>query len=212
VTFSQKGESMKFLEQPKSIWAVCLMILAISGCSTLPSPLPVETWRLSAKENPESAMLFGRIGSPDGSPLTLNFVNYNFWGKVYFNSGTVPRFEDSFTMSNNYFVVPNIKPGKYLFDGFYANGVYNKMPYNIFGKKDFIEVNPGEVKFVGSYDYVDGSLSSLRRAVGIPGSSSLKQIQKPSELEMLQWLSRADNNSGWKPAIKKRILELGGKS
>ena len=48
-------------------------------------------------------------------------------------------------------------------------------------------------------------------SLGIPGSYGLKQAAKPSELEMLQWLARVGNGSGWEPTVRQRIKELGGK-
>ena len=73
-----------------------------------------------------------------------------------------------------------------------------------------MEVKPGEIKFYGSYDYQDQT-SVLRRVFGPSWRYNLREAKKPSELEMLQWLNRIGGGSGWEPAIKKRIRELGGK-
>jgi hypothetical protein len=153
-------------------------------------------------------MFVGRVGLPDGQRLTLRDVNIQRWGKVYAHMGTVPRGEKNFVMDNNYFVIPNVKPGTYWFAGFYAAGAYNGLPAN---KKDFIEIKPGEVKFIGSYDYIDGKLSTLRMSLGIPGSFGLQPNRKPSELEMLKWLMTVGNGSGWEPVIQQRARALGAK-
>ena len=185
---------------------ILLLSVLLSGCSGV-SVMPAETWKLPAKESAENAMIVGRIGLEGNKPLATNAVTFQQWGKGYFHSGNVPRGEEEFLMDNSYFVIPNIKPGQYWFAGFYANDMYNRMPAD---EKDFIDIKPGEIKFVGSFDYVAGNLSGLRTAFGIPGSFSLKHAQKPTEAEMLRWLLRAGKGSGWEPAIKRRINALGG--
>lgn len=183
-----------------------LLTILLSSCGSV-TIMPAESWKLPAKESAESAMIVGRIGLEGNKPLAMNAVTFQRWGKGYFHGGTVPRGEEEFLMDNSYFVIPNIKPGQYWFGGFYANGSYNRLPAD---KKDFFDMKPGEIKFVGSFDYVEGNLSSLRTAFGVPGSFSLVSAQKPTELEMMRWLLRAGNGSGWEPAIKQRIKVLGG--
>jgi len=182
--------------------------LVLGGCGG-PTIIPAESWTLPAKEGPDTAMFVGRIGRyGNDKQLILNYVAFQQWGKVYFQSGTLPKGEKNFVMDNNYFVVPNVKPGKYWFAGFHAAGDFNRLPAD---KKDFIDVKPGQVKFVGSFDYVDGSSNTLRTIVGMPGTFSLKPAATPSEIEMLRWLLRVGNGSGWEPAVKQRMRELGGK-
>lgn len=194
----------------RGAWVVCLTAaLTVVGCGGSRA-IPAESWTLPAKKSPETAMFVGRIGRyGNDKQLILNFVTFQQWGKVYFYGGHAPKGEKNFVMDNNYFVVPNVKPGKYWFAGFHATGSYNSLPAN---KSDLIDIRPGQVKFVGSFDYIDGKSNTLREIVGIPGTFSLKSAAKPSELEMLRWLLRAGNGSGWEPAIKQRIRELGGKA
>jgi len=190
-----------------------VLISLLAGCGTV--RYPVESWKLPVKKDPESAMIFGRIEmpsdkkeNPDGKVLLLNDVNFNLKGKVYVYMGHVPRGEKNFVMTNKYFVVPNIKPGKYHFAGFTTGNVYNSLPR---GDDKLIDVKPGQLLYIGSYDYLDGTLSGLRMAFGIPGSYSLRPNKSPSELEMLQWLERAGEGSGWETAISQRIRQLGGR-
>ena len=199
---------MGLLRDKKAGWAaVAVAVLMLNGCGG-PRIHSAEQWTLPTKKNPESAMFVGRIDLPDGKRLKLADVNLQLWGKVYFHSGNVPRGEKNYVMDNNYFVVPNVKPGKYWFAGFYAAGGYNRLPAK---KSEFIEIKPGEVKFLGSWDYHSGTLSGLRMSVGIPGSYGLTPAAKPSELDMMRWLARVGSGSGWEPAIRQRITELGGK-
>lgn len=194
------------------VCAASLIVLA--GCGGM-ARHPVESWQLPARKNTDSGMIFGRIElpadkkeNPDGKVLYLNDVAFQYWGKVYFFSGTIPRGEKNYVMTNKYFVVPDIKPGKYNFAGFQTGNVFNGLP---FGKGKLIDVKPGQLVYIGSYDYLDGNLSGLKMAFGIPGSYSLRPNPQPTELEMLQWLYRASKGSGWEETISKRIKQLGGK-
>jgi hypothetical protein len=190
------------------------MALVLSGCGT--TRYAAESWKLPERKNPQSAIIFGRIEmpsnkqeNPDGLVLRLNDVNFQRPGHVYFHAGNIPRGEDNYVMTNKYFVIPDIPPGKYYFAGFTTGNVYNSLPYD---KDKLIDVKPGQLLFIGSYDYLDGPRSGLREAFGIPGSYSLRPTKSPTELEMLQWLSRAAVGSGWEAAINKRIHALGGKA
>ena len=196
-----------FITCHKTIFSTILLLaVLLSSCSSV-NIMPAASWKLPAKQHAKSAMIVGRIGLEGNKPLATNAVTIQQWGKGYFHMGNVPRGEEEFLMDNSYFVIPNIEPGQYWFAGFYADGSYNRLPAN---EKDFIEVKPGEIKFVGSFDYVAGDLKGLRMAFGIPGSFGLKYAQEPTELEMMRWLLRAGKGSGWEPAINKRINALGG--
>ncbi len=187
---------------------VFVFLSLITGCASRPN---AETWKLPAKENADSAMFIGRIGlpdnkleNPDGIVLMLHHVDFRERKRaIYFGNG-----EESFVMSNNYFVVPNIKPGKYHFAGFETGRAYNTLPLD---DKSLIEIKPGQIKFVGSFDYVLVKQGALSQLVGLPGSYHLRNAKKPTELEMFQWLNRIDSGSGWEPTINKKIRALGGK-
>jgi len=188
-------------------------VLAVGGCGG-PKIHPSQTWTLPTKKSPDSAMIIGRIGMQNDKQRILRLVTFQRWGKVYFHGGTVPRGEPDYVMDNDQFVVPNLQPGRYYFVGFHATGVFNNLPAPSFPKPkpgELIELKPGEIRYVGSYDYIDGKLSTLRMSVGIPGSFSLKPAAKPSELDMLRWMLRNSNGSGWEPTIKRRIRELGAR-
>jgi len=161
-------------------------------------------------------MIIGRIElpnnkeeNPDGNHLYLNSVVVQSWGKVYFHGGTMPGGEDNFIMNDtNYFVVPNIKPGKYYLSGFVTGDTYNSLPHK---DEDAIEIKPGQIKFIGSLDYLGEKQGTFSKLAGLPGSYKLRPAKHPTELEMLQWLKRVGAGSGWEPAIKRWIQDVGGK-
>jgi len=198
------------------VLSLCLAAsLLLVGCVT--SPIVAEKWKLPKKENAESAMIIGRIDlpdnrkeNPDGNHLYLDSVVVQSRdGGVYFHAGYMPNGEDNFVMNDtNYFVVPNVKPGKYYFAGFATGGTYNSLHRE---DEDVIEIKPGKIRFVGSFDYLSQEQGTLSKLAGLSGSCSLRQAKHPTELEMLQWLNRVGAGSGWEPAINRRIRELSGK-
>ncbi len=198
-----KGKKMVALKNKKLLlWVILgLLSIAIISCSSMDTH-HVDTWKLPAKKNDKSAMIIGRIGLTDNKPMPMRVVAYLKWGKAYGHSGRVPRGEKEYIMDNGYFVIPNIEPGKYWFSGFFAFGYYNTINDMPNEKNDTINIKPGEIKFVGSYDYHNDGRSF-----------SLKPAQKHSELEIMQWLLKTSTGSGWEATIKQHIKSLsGGKS
>lgn len=186
----------------------------LTGCG--PTKPDADHWRLPKKESASSGMIVGRLDYPDSKAenpdgLMLNLRNVEFHDvkqAVHFGN----RGEENFILSNNYFVVPNLKPGTYRLASFRAGNVYHG-----FRKADHkFDVGPGQIKFVGSLDYAQHDPSTLRK-IGNALSSyktleySVKKAPHPTELEMFQWLNRIGAGSGWETAIQKRIRELGGK-
>lgn len=187
-----------------AMYAIALSIFA--GCgSTKPK---AESWVLPKKESTDSAMLIGHIDypnnkkeNPESNKVYLSEVNFMTKDKkVYFGNG-----EPNIELDNNYFVVPNLKPGKYYLVSFRTGKLFNQLP--VFDDKYLIEVKPGQIKFVGSFDFLEYDSSFLWAH---SYKFSIRKAEKPSELEMFQWLNRVGAGSGWEPAIKKRIRELGG--
>lgn len=187
-----------------TIYAAALSVFA--GCgSTKPK---AESWVLPKKESAESAMIIGHIDypnnkkeNPDNSSVYLSEVNFMTKDKtVYFGNG-----ERNVELDNNYFVVPNLKPGKYYLVSFRTGKLFNQLP--LYDEKYLIELKPGQIKFFGSYDFLEYDSSFLWAH---SYKFDLRKTTKPSELEMFQWLKQVGAGSGWEPAIKKRIRELGG--
>lgn len=185
----------------------------LTGCG--PTKPDADHWRLPKKENAGSGMIVGRLDFPDSKTenpdrlmLTLRNVEFRNVAQVvsFGNKG-----EENFIMANNYFVVPNLKPGTYRFVSFYA-GMYHQMR-----KAEIkIEVPPGQIKFVGSLDYVQYEPGTMRKITNAISNYKqyefgVKKAPHPTELEMFQWLNRISAGSGWEPAIQKRIRELGAK-
>lgn len=196
------------------LMGILALVVLLVGC-TYTKPYP-EQWKLPKKENASAGMIIGRLDFPDskaGNPdnLELKLRNVEFRNAAqavtFGNKG-----EENFILANNYFIVPNLKPGTYRFTSFYA-GMYHEMR-----KADVkVVISPGQIKFVGSFDYVQHDPSTLRKIGNALSTYKtyeylLKSAPHPTELEMFQWLNRISAGSGWEPAIQKRIRQLGGKS
>jgi len=177
--------------------------LLLAGCGTADPRPSGDDWALPKKEQADAAMIIGRIGMPPGDKdLELYGVVFVKEGGGYICGGT-PCGEKAFAI-NDYFVVPHLKPGvKYYFQGFSTARVWHSLPVD-YDKP--IVLKPGQILFVGSHDYVKGKAGFLG-----PGSFGLQASNKPSELDMLQWLYGRSAGSGWEPIIANRIKALGGK-
>lgn len=200
-----------------SVWVLSMAaVLVLTACGPI-KPEP-EQWRLPKKADPDSGMIIGRIDFSDNKKenpekLALNLVIVEFRdtaSNVHFGN----KGEDHTIMSNNYFVVPNLKPGKYQLSSFQVGKVYHGL---YFEDGYRYEVKPGQIKFVGSLDYLNEELGTLKKVAMVLGGRptlhyALRPAPRPSELEMLQWLNRISAGSGWENTIKKRIKELGGQA
>jgi hypothetical protein len=194
----------------RSAWLLSMaIILWLTGCGTT-KPV-ADSWSLPKKDGTDSGMIIGRLDFPvnkteNPEQLVLNLENIEFWNVtqvVRFGNAGVP----DHIMANNYFVVPNLKPGTYQFSSFRVGNTF----HGLHAEKGFTyEVKPGEIKFIGSLDYIQYDQSLLQK-LGKKFNFNVKKAQKPTELEMLQWLNKTSTGSGWEPVIKKRMLELGGR-
>lgn len=186
---------------------ISAIILWLTGCGTV-KPAP-NGWSLPKKESSSSGMIIGRLNFPDNKSenpehLVLNLQTVEFRNvaqAVHFgNAG-----EKHHIMANNYFVVPNLMPGTYRLISFRAGNLYHGLQ----DQDGFTyEVKAGQIKFIGSLDYLQYEQSVLQR-VGKTLNYTVRKAQKPTELEMFRWLNTTSAGSGWEPIIKKRMLELG---
>lgn len=186
----------------KSRYAMPLLLaiaVVLQGCAHGPS----KPWVMPAKKAPETAAIFGSIEMQGDKHLLLRNVNIMKKGKVYGGMGRQALGEKTIVLGDNRFIAPNVPPGTYFVSGFDAGNVYHFIPpANI----TYFEVKPGQLKFIGSFWY-EGKSGGL---IG-PGSFSLKPAKTPSEMDMLRWLERISDGTGWEPSIAQRIRQLGGK-
>lgn len=189
--------------------ALALSTLLVAGCGTFDPRLSEDKWILPKRDNAESAMIIGRIAMPENKEENPKDLELLLFDAVFVKEGGgyicggVPCGEKSYAMYNNYFVVPNLKPGvKYHFQGFVTNRIWNGLPVD-YNKP--IVLKPGQILFIGSYDYLDGPSKFFG-----PGSFNIRPNKKPTELEALQWVYTRSGGSGWESTISNRIKALSG--
>lgn len=195
---------MKIPNILESCGLALVAVMMLAGCISNPN---AETWRLPQKDNSKSAMIVGRVDvphnkaeNPKGDKLYLQAVNFMLKDKIYWMDGSG---EKNYVLDNNYFVVPNIKPGKYYFRGFLTVHGFNSISDGS-SDKDMFEVKPGEIKFIGSFDYVKNDRSVMEK-IKNTGTFTLRRASHPTEQEMFQWLKRVGAGSGWESSINKHI-------
>jgi hypothetical protein len=186
----------------KSFKKISALMLALGvgfgliGCShTRPK---ADEWRLPIKESAESGLIMGRIDFPDNKDENPN------GDKVYLSKVEFWPDDDGrgIAIDNNYFVLPNIKPGQYYLSTFKTGKINNVIPR--FDENYKIEVMPGQIVYFGSYDYLSISDKTFFRW----GRSGLRKAENPSELDMLRWLYRRSIGTGWEQSIEARIKEV----
>lgn len=195
---------MAFLKDAVTRSMALIVALTIGGCAS--APPKAEAWKLPSKKNAESAMIIGRIGAPgnaaeDSDNVVREVVikNHDFG---FYSQG---HGEENFIMDNSYYVVPNLKPGRYNFFRF----VTDNASYKVSDKDEIIELKPGQILYLGSLDFIPHE-QSFSEKFRNKGTYELKRAPHPSELEMLQWLRRVGKGSGWEKYINTRIRALGG--
>ncbi len=189
---------------------VCALGLLLGGCSS--NPRSADRWKTPKKEDAQMGMLIGRLDilhdkvkeGPYPRRFYLTSVDFKDVNTGFFSDGI----QKSYVMDNHYFVIPNVKPGKYYLWGFQAGNAYN----NVFGPdpkpEQLVEVKPGEIRFVGSIDYIENH-RSVWEHIKNTGTFDLRLAQHPTELELLQWLAKASVGSGWEDDIQKRMKQVG---
>ncbi|WP_019143029.1 hypothetical protein [Noviherbaspirillum massiliense] len=194
--------------KPLAALASCLAIaLSMAGCETVKPE--ANSWRLPKKEGTDTGMIIGRLEYPSDPALNPDKLVLNLRNVEFRNEAQAVRFgnvgEESYIMDNNYFVVPNLKPGTYRLVSFRVGQLF----HGLHREEGFTyEVKPGQIKYIGSLEYSQYQQSLLQK-MGKTLNYSVTRVQHPTELDMLQWLNKASTGSGWEPAIRKRMLELG---
>lgn len=191
-------------------WASGLaVVLLMTGCETVKPH--AHSWSLPKKGDANTGMLIGRLEYPNNPATNPKNLVLNLHNVEFRNEAQALRFgnkgEESYIMDNNYFVVPNLKPGTYRFVSFRVGQLFHGL-----GHEDGFtyEVKPGQIKYVGSIEYSQYQQSFLQK-MGKTLNYSVTKVQQPTEMEMLQWLNKTSAGSGWEPSIRKRMLELGGR-
>lgn len=185
--------------------AIAIVVtLTLTGCGS--SRFAQESWVLPKKKSDELGMIAGRIDhpvdkklNPKGRVVYLSFVEFRQKEEKYL---LLPTSMEATILDNNYFVLPNIKPGKYFLAGFQTGKILNSLPEE---NSYVVDVKPGEIAFYGSIDYIITQRSGFFRS----GEFSLRRAAKPTERDMLEWLYKHSAGSGWEASIRQQLGQKG---
>ena len=186
------------MSRTKSMVMVCILALSLvlSCASGPPKAIHVDEMK-----DPGLGMIYGQVRLPEKDWL-LNLVMIQRVGKVYAGMGLKGVSEKVQVTRDGRFVAPNLKPGKYMLAGF-AIG----QSRDFLGKEALnytIEVKPGGLHYLGTYDYVIGRAASMVR----PGTFDLKpDPRKATHAELLTWVEEATRQTKWHGAVKRRLAE-----
>lgn len=177
------------------ITTLCIVTMAIifTGCSG--------TARIKPVAGPESAAAYGNISLPDNRHIT-NVMLYKV-GEVY-----APPFKSpprGHTYMNGNFFFENLKPGKYFLvgfmsgqDAFYFN--YRGMKDEEFIKKAAVDIGPGSVTYLGSYQ-----VTGIERNFIKSDTFDIKRSNKPGKNSILEHLKEAAKGTGWDQRFTKAM-------
>jgi hypothetical protein len=164
--------------------ALATLILLLTGCGA-PAIKPVA--------GPQFAAAYGNITLPDNKVITRVML-YKV-GVVY-----APPFKSppqSHTYTNGNFFFENLKPGKYFIMGFMSGNNafyfnYTGLSKEEFLKKAAVEIKPGSVTYLGSYQ-VTGITDNFLKS----DTFDIKASKTPGKATILKHLIKAAKGTGW---------------
>lgn len=175
----------------KTIFAAILVTI-IAGCGTQPvRPFVV---------NPDSAAAYGNITLPEGNITSV--ILYKV-GDVYeppIKSPPVSR-----VFANGDFFFENVGRGKYYLVGFSAGQVkfdfnYRGMDEYTFIQETAVEVKPGSVAYMGSYDVTGIDQNFLKDA-----TFEITRSKTAVKILILKHLKEELQGSGWESHLDRAM-------
>lgn len=141
---------------------------------------------------PDASVAYGNITIPDN--YITNVMLYKV-GEVY-----APPFKSpprGHTYTNGNFFFENLEPGKYYLVGFMAGQEAFYFNYQGLEKEEFlekvaIEVRPGEVAYLGSYE-----VTGIERNLIKTDTFDIKLSDTPTRSTILTHLKEAAKGTGW---------------
>jgi len=169
-----------------------VMLLNLSGCASKPRP-PFEI------KSPENGMIYGNVFIR-GHEVTE--IELREFGKLY-----IPPFVSPprvMVFRNGNFVAENLRPANY----YISRLMSYKLEYNVV--KDartsyqyVFKLEPGEVKYVGSFELTD-----IEPGIFQEGKFNVRSVRHPSERKVLKHMYDVTEGTGWQARIQRKIKSL----
>ena len=175
----------------KSLLSLGLFTIVFIAACAAPAP------PLDAKDNRRS-MIFGHVIAEE--PVTE--VELREYGKFYMPPFLKPP--RVLIFNNGNFMAENLKPGKYIISAFNTqNSKYVLVNSKRTAYQDVLHIEPGEVKYIGTYRVTDIKRGLLRK-----GEFDVRRIRKPSERRIIKHLFHVTEGTAWQAMLKHRMQEL----
>lgn len=164
----------------KSLAAV-LLVLMVAACV---GPMG----SIGDAKDDQSALVYGYINGSRGVP---NVTLYNNKQKVM--APWAPGNTPAHRFNNGLVVFANVEPGEYTIHGF---GI-GQTSYSLGEKRIRLTVSPGEVKYLGAFQYApEGGLFS--------NGFTFSPTKDPSPQTVLEWAIEATADTDWSNKLRAR--------
>jgi len=168
-----------------------IVIAVLVGACAAPAP-PLEM------RDASHSMIFGHVMAP-GKVTQIDLREY---GKFYVSPFVKPP--RVLIFNNGNFLAENLKPGKYIISAFNTK----ESDFVLVNSKrsayqNIIHVEPGEAKFIGSYQ-----VTEIKRGLLKKGEFDVRRTRKPSERRVLKHLFHVAKGTAWQAMIEHRMQEL----
>lgn len=164
---------------------IMLMVMGVTACLGPMAPI-------RDAQDSQVGFVYGYLNGRAGVP-NLRLYSFAADPQAPARPGTVP----AHTYENGLIVFDNVAPGRYSIISF---GV-GRNTYVLGQQAISVTVRPGEVKYLGSYQYSNE-----------PGlfnkSFSFGLVDKPSQRQVLLWAVDAANGTSWKARLQKQLADL----
>lgn len=169
-----------------------MLSVIVSGCALKPKP-PFEI------VSPEKGMIYGNVRIPGHEVTEIELREY---GKFYLPPFISPPRVMVFRNGN--FVAENLKPGNYYISRFASKKLFYSLDKDARSAYQWIfNVEPGTVKFVGSYE-----ISNVKPGLFVKGDFNIRSVRHPTERKILKHMFEVTQGTGWQARIDRRIKSL----
>ncbi len=174
------------------IIVILMMILNLSGCAIKPRP-PFEI------KSPENGMVFGNVYIRGHEVTEIELREY---GKLYIPPFISPPRVMIFRNGN--FIAENLRPANYYISRLKSY----KLEYNVVKNartsyQYVFNVEPGEVKYVGSLEITD-----IEPGIFQEGKFNVRSVRHPTERKILKHMYDVTQGTGWQARIQSKIKLL----
>lgn len=174
------------------IVVMLFLLLGLGGCAAKPKP-PFEI------KSPEMGMIYGNVHIPGHEVTEIELREYD---KLY-----IPPFINPprvMVFRNGNFVAENLKPGNYYISRFVSKKLfYTLVKDTRSAYQRIITVDPGTVKYIGSFEITD-----ISPGIFTVGDFTIRSVRHPTEREVLKHMYEITQGTGWQDRIDSRIKSL----